>query len=110
MIMQLDHHQLPSRSQDSSTTELHGVPTLPIVIHEHLVHRFKYWNQCVRDGMRFKTELYEYCEAYHLTDRLKAYSVGCEYANTGKLVCITISNREYIIWLGLRCKTVSPSE
>jgi hypothetical protein len=74
----------------------------PSVINESLVHRFKYWEEGIHQGIRYNNELYASIQSYPTTERLKAYETAYEQARQGHSVCITVSKAHYEVWLNLR--------
>ncbi|HEY9625204.1 MAG TPA: hypothetical protein V6C78_33080 [Crinalium sp.] len=82
---------------------------LPLVIDQNLVHLFTYWNENTQQGMRYGKELYAFQQSFPLNQRLQAYVTGCEYAEQGSKVCITVSKQGYTIWLNLRSLNSLPT-
>ncbi|NJO78693.1 MAG: hypothetical protein HC827_09285 [Cyanobacteria bacterium RM1_2_2] len=79
-----------------------GWRALPPIVNEVLVHKFTYWNQHLRFGMRYGRELYTLLGSYPIEERLKACDIACEYTSRGIEVCITASKTTYSVWLSLR--------
>lgn len=74
----------------------------PLVLDESLVHRFKYWNEGVQQGISHRNELYAHLQSYSANERLKAYETAYKQAEEGYIVCITVSKTNYSVWLNLR--------
>lgn len=84
---------------------------LPLVLHEKLIHPFNfYWDDCVRTGMRYESELYELAEIFEPKSRLKAYQIACELADQEVLSVITVSPTKYRVWVSLRSPHFSFSQ
>lgn len=80
------------------------------VIDETLVQPFVYWNQGICKGMCLNSELHKHVRSYSLTERLNAYAFACEQAETGIIVCVTVSNNAYCVWVNLRSIATIASE
>lgn len=96
MLIQLEPRKTSSLKQMSADIQL------PSVVDEMLVRKFKYWNQSLQQGMCYQDSLYTYCQSYSVEDRLKAYTVGCEYTEQGISTCITVSKAGYSVWVKLQ--------
>lgn len=83
-----------------------GWRELPTIVNESLVHQFRYWEDHVKVGMRYRHELYTLLQSYPIAERLKACDLGCEYQRRGIEVCITASKTTYSIWLNLKSLSV----
>jgi hypothetical protein len=79
-----------------------GWRELPTIVNESLVHQFRYWDNQIKVGMRYRNELFTLLQSYPIDDRLKASDLGCEYQRQGIEVCITASKSTYSIWLNLK--------
>lgn len=74
----------------------------PPVVVEKLVTPFKYWDESIQNGMRYQNELYTQLQRFSTDDRLQAYAQGYEEVLAGHKVCITVSERGYVLWRALR--------
>ncbi|MBE9181155.1 hypothetical protein IQ268_21575 [Oculatella sp. LEGE 06141] len=73
------------------------------VVPEYLVRRFKFWaNGSVQEGMCQAAELYHMVASFTPQQRQQAYSLGIDLFNHGRMVVITMSKHEYVVWSGLR--------
>lgn len=88
---------MPTESRPES-----GWRELPTIVNESLVHQFRYWENHIKVGMRYRDELYILLQSYPIAKRLKACDLGCEYQRRGVDVCITVSKTTYSIWLNLK--------
>jgi hypothetical protein len=76
---------------------------LPLVVHETLTNTFKFYQDGnVRLGMSYKQHLYRLIENYPSASRLQAFTLGCSLSNPGNQVVVTVSDRDYKVWLELR--------
>lgn len=71
------------------------------VLNETLIYRFNYWNQGLRQGMRYRDGLYTHLQSYPIHERSKAYSYAFEEMERGVHSCITVSQFEYNVWASL---------
>jgi hypothetical protein len=82
---------------------------LPLVIHETLTRTFKFYHDGdVRLGMSYRQQLYRLIEHYPTASRLQAYNLGCSLSHRNNQVVVTVSDRDYKVWLELRSQTKSP--
>ncbi len=79
-----------------------GWRALPPIVSEAVVSIFSYWDDGIKVGMRYGSELYQFFDSYPISERLKATAAACEQASRGIDVCITASKTTYQIWLSLR--------
>jgi len=85
-------------------------PMLPVVLSENVVNWFKfYMDGSIREGMRYKNELYGLVREFPGSHRLKGYQIACELAESGTPVAITASDDRYAIWSSLRAPADSRS-
>ncbi|XGV98708.1 MAG: hypothetical protein ACAF41_07160 [Leptolyngbya sp. BL-A-14] len=72
-----------------------------------MVSLFKYWNDGIKQGMRYGSELYTHAQSYSASERLKAYDAAYGHIAQGSTVCITVSKTHYSLWLCLRSRNGS---
>lgn len=75
---------------------------LPLVLNEKSVHRFKYWNQGIQQGMRYDHQFYRLSRTFAIEDRLTAYNLAGELSDNGIITCVTCSPQEYSVWVNLQ--------
>ncbi len=80
---------------------------LPSIISEKSIQQFKYWAQGVQQGMRYGNQLYVLHRSYAISDRLSAYSLGCQLSEQRIKVCLTVSDHGYAVWVELRSPATS---
>jgi len=74
---------------------------LPYVLNETLVCQFKYWNQTIRQGMRYNQEFYTLKQFFAVEERIQAYGLALKLCNEGHTACITVSQACYGVWIRL---------
>jgi len=75
---------------------------LPIVIPEDMIKPFCYWQDSIQFGMSYQGELYTQVKRYGSHQRLEAYEHAYQISETGWSVCITVTDRNYVLWRNLR--------
>jgi hypothetical protein len=76
---------------------------LPVVVPHDSVCCFRYWQDGVKEGMRYKNELYVLVGRYSAADRLAVYDKSLELSGQGKDLCITtVRGTDYSLWQAMR--------
>ncbi len=73
-----------------------------VVVDESCITRFNYWDQGICQGMTLRNDLYTCFQCFTSALRFKAYDVGYSFAEKGIIVCISVSDAGYCVWLNLR--------
>jgi hypothetical protein len=73
---------------------------LPVVIHENLVHFFKFHHQgTVSTGMRLNQQLYKPVQFFYSQQRAEAYALGCKLGQQRYQAVVTVSPQGYHVWV-----------
>jgi len=89
---------LATSDRSISTLEL-----IPSVIIEEQVHSFNFYlGEEMREGMRYRNELYGLINSFDTGSRLQAYQFACELILSSAMVIVTVSKQRYAVWLNLR--------
>ncbi|AFY67552.1 hypothetical protein [Geitlerinema sp. PCC 7407] len=75
---------------------------LPSLIHEQLLQPFNFYNGSnVYQGMSHQGRLYKLLHTFSVSDRPKSYARGCELSYQGFQVVISVSLRQYKVWVNV---------
>jgi hypothetical protein len=75
---------------------------LPTVIPHCTVRTFKYWQEGIKIAMCHQNEFFTQIKFYGINERLQAYEEACKLSDDGIQVCITVSERGYLLWKNLK--------
>jgi hypothetical protein len=83
-----------------------------LLINEQFVSQFKYWQEGqIRTGMQFRSDLFEYIEAFSHRQRHAAFDLAWRLTEAGREPIITASINRYIVWANLKVLAAqSPSD
>ncbi len=75
---------------------------LPSLIHEQLLHPFNFYDGGnVYQGMSHQGRLYKLLHTFNVSDRPRSYALGCELSYQGFQVVISVSLRQYKVWVNV---------
>jgi len=81
---------------------------LPPVLSEDNCHLFKFWfNNAVRDGMSYNSQLFYRSQTVEPDDRASLYLQACKLARQAQ-VTVTTAENSYSLWISLRHPELMP--